>query len=75
MNFEHSAISENQNNICSICGERITTSNYYQNKEEIMCEECYLEARVDRGRKTHWQYIKSVKNDYLVPSKAKDNIL
>lgn len=75
MNFEQSEFPENQNIVCSICGLRIKASNYYKNKENIICEECYIESRIDRGRKTHWQYIKSVKNDYLVPGKAENNIL
>lgn len=33
MDIESSAILKSQNIICSICGERITTSNYYQKKK------------------------------------------
>ena len=28
-----------------------------------------MEMRTSRGRKTHWQYISSIKGDYLTPGK------
>jgi len=31
------------------------------------CEDCAMEVRKAGGRKTHWQYLKSIKTDYLRP--------
>ena len=30
-----------------------------------------MEIRMPRSRKTHWQYLKSIKSDYLVKSKIR----
>jgi hypothetical protein len=33
-----------------------------------LCEDCCLDLRMTRKRKTHWQYIGSIKGDYLTPA-------
>lgn len=75
MNLRKSTFSKSLHRKCSICGERVMASNCYKNKEKNICEDCYIETRINRSRKTHWHYIKSVKADYLVPSKTENNLL
>ena len=41
----------------------------YQHHGKALCEACYLEIHNTRTRKTHWQYLKSIKTDYLIPPK------
>jgi len=37
---------------------------------DLLCASCAMEQRSVRGRKTHWQYIKSIKTEYLRPGKS-----
>lgn len=54
---------------CGQCGKSIEDDEERNHNSILLCEDCYLDIRLTRRRKTHWQYIKSVKNDYLRPSK------
>jgi hypothetical protein len=54
---------------CSRCRGKINKEESYIHKSEILCEDCYMEIRMPRRRKTHWQYLRSIKTKYLIPPK------
>jgi hypothetical protein len=54
---------------CAKCGKKILSGSLYQFKGEKICEDCHMEVHSTRNRKPHWQYIKSVKTDYIVPGR------
>lgn len=58
---------------CDHCG-KIITENYYTLNRKKLCEDCCIAARTTYQRKSHWQYIRSVKEDYLQPAKKKTNL-
>lgn len=39
-------------------------------ESKILCEDCCIDLRTPKKRKTHWQYIKSIKAEYLVPGES-----
>jgi hypothetical protein len=47
----------------------IKAGEAHQHQSRIVCEECLLDTRAARKRKTHWQYLKSIKTDYLISAK------
>ena len=55
---------------CVRCQARISAGEAYIYRMERLCEECCIDARSPRVRKTHWQYIRSIKGEYLVPPSA-----
>lgn len=56
-------------NYCSICNSVIEIGEEYNHELQMMCEYCYMGFRTSRVRKTHWQYLKSTKTEYLIPGK------
>jgi recombinational DNA repair protein (RecF pathway) len=54
-----------KNLVCSNCHAPVDKGTDYLFKGKVLCEACCLRIRSPRMRKTHWQYIKSVKADYL----------
>ena len=54
---------------CSKCQTDIEAGQEVRHQSNLFCQDCYLEIRSTRKRKTHWQYLKSVKTDYLIPAK------
>lgn len=59
--------------ICRKCNNQVTENG--SDKLHGLCEDCYLETKITRKRKTHWQYIRSIKTEYLMPGKkALNNI-
>lgn len=56
-------------NICRRCGVKIAEQETRLVKEEILCEDCFMEEQIPYSRKTHWQYIGSIKTEYLLPEK------
>ena len=54
---------------CNKCHTEIKAGEEYQHHGKALCEACYLVIRNTRTRKTHWQYLKSIKADYLIPPK------
>ena len=52
---------------CSSCGANIPVEDGYTYESKFVCEDCYIDLRSPKTRKTHWQYIKSVKTEYLIP--------
>lgn len=54
---------------CSKCHTEIKAGEEYRHQFKVLCEDCYIDMRNTRTRKTHWQYLKSIKTDYLIPAK------
>lgn len=54
-------------NICDICRSEIAPGEDYLHASKTLCENCYLDVRTRRVRKTHWQYLRSIKSGYLIP--------
>jgi len=52
---------------CEKCGEIIQDNNIYKFRGKTLCENCYIDIRTPRVRKTHWQYLSSIKTEYLIP--------
>ncbi len=53
---------------CSNCQKEIKPGEEYPQCSKILCEDCYLDICFPRTRKTHWQYLRSIKTDYLLPA-------
>lgn len=51
---------------CQHCEEPIPASGGYRLEAGIFCEACALERGLKPRRKTHWQYLGSIKTGYLV---------
>jgi hypothetical protein len=43
----------------------------YDHDAKVLCEDCCVDTRSLRARKTHWQYLKSIKTDYLISAEKK----
>jgi hypothetical protein len=54
--------------ICSICRTEIKAGEAHIYNIKVLCEDCCLNIRMTRVRKTHWQYLKSIKTEYLIPN-------
>jgi len=50
---------------CEGCGAPRQRQAIYRHRNRMLCEDCCLDARLSPARKTHWQYIGSVKTDCL----------
>ena len=50
---------------CSKCKTKIQVGKEYSDHSKILCEDCYVDVRMPRVRKTHWQYLGSIKAEYL----------
>jgi hypothetical protein len=67
MNMNSDA-SENVNKnqmFCSNCQKTIIKENAYLYHKIVLCEDCCIDMHTPYARKTHWQYIGSIKVDYL----------
>ncbi len=53
---------------CNICGSQMESGETYHHRGKILCEDCCLDMRMPRARKTHWQYLRSIKREYLRPA-------
>ena len=54
---------------CTTCHKPLEPDNTYAYLSKALCEDCCMDARTPGVRKTHWQYIGSIKADYLIPEK------
>ena len=54
---------------CNKCHKKIKAGEEYRHHLMALCEACSLDIRMTRSRKTHWQYLGSIKTEYLVPGK------
>ena len=50
---------------CSKCKAKVQVGKEFNVDSKVLCEDCYVDVRMPRVRKTHWQYLKSIKTDYL----------
>ena len=71
MDYNRSVNSNKLETLCNNCGKSILSENVYFHNEKALCEDCCLCIRTPLSRKTHWQYLKSIKNEYLIPGKQK----
>ncbi len=69
MNSVKSGSTEKKQKHCSICGVIINAGEDYYHDSKVLCENCCIKIRNPRVRKTHWQYIWSIKNEYLIQGK------
>jgi hypothetical protein len=53
---------------CNNCTKNISKGQEYHFDLKVLCENCCISLRTPRTRKTHWQYIGSIKGEYLIPS-------
>lgn len=60
--------------ICAGCRKELKAGEGYTLGSETFCAACCMEARTTRARKTHWQYLRSIKNEYLRPSESNAGI-
>ena len=60
---------ENTSKHCNICHKKIPAEKAFDYDSKNLCEDCCMELRTPRVRKTHWQYLSSIKADYLIPGK------
>lgn len=54
--------------LCERCRRHIPADDVYLNNSKRLCEDCCMDLRITRKRKTHWQYVGSIKGDYLTPA-------
>lgn len=55
--------------VCSICHKEIKSGEEYHHNSKVMCEDCCIDVSTPCVRKTHWQYLGSIKTEYLIPGK------
>lgn len=53
---------------CNKCKTEIKAGEEYNHHLKVLCEDCCIDIRTSRVRKTHWQYLGSIKTEYLIPS-------
>lgn len=51
--------------ICDRCA-RVCRGEARDYRGMVCCEDCYLDVMMPRKRKTHWQYLSSIKSGYLI---------
>jgi len=69
MNTEQTKKLNKSEVFCSHCSKAIQPGDAYFHNENILCEDCSLDLRTPLAHKTHWQYLGSIRTDYLVPGK------
>jgi len=69
MNFSKSDSLKKTEKFCSICHTGIKEGGEYSHNSKVLCEDCCINVRTSRVRKTHWQYVGSIKAEYLIPRK------
>jgi hypothetical protein len=52
---------------CSFCRIKIKAKEEHNHNSKVLCENCCIDIRSPRVRKTHWQYLISIKTGYLIP--------
>ena len=61
--------SINTQKLCTRCCKNIKAGEEHNHYYKVLCEDCYLDVRMVVTRKTDWQYLGSIKTEYLIPSK------
>ena len=59
---------------CSGCHIEIKFGQEHRHQSKVLWENCYMDIRITPARKTHWQYIGSIKADYLVLAAVDANV-
>jgi hypothetical protein len=54
---------------CSKCNTEIKVGEEYNHRLKVLCEDCCINVRMSLVRKTHWQYLGSIKTEYLIQTK------
>ena len=70
MNRQAARSDAKVNPACQICGRRLHADEVYRHRARTLCEDCCLDVRTPHRRKTHWQYIGSIRGDYLIPARG-----
>ena len=65
MNCDPSGNLNKDQSFCSHCHKKIKKGQAYHCHIKVLCEDCYVDTYAPYARKTHWQYIGSIKADYL----------
>ena len=60
--------------LCDRCKKRLDAGEGYGVKGRTFCEICCMEIRSPRARRTHWQYLRSIKTQYLMESQKALNL-
>jgi len=55
---------------CNACHGEIKAGEGYSHHGRLFCEECCMDIRTPRARKTHWQYLGTIKTEYLRPGRT-----
>ena len=50
---------------CAACGREIPAGEAYRLGSRLLCEDCGLVEQTHPVRKTHWHYIRSIKDQYI----------
>jgi|GEM_PF-1153511 len=50
---------------CTLCKKRLNAGEVYRHLSRPYCEVCCIDLRMTRTRKTHHQYVRSIKTEYL----------
>ncbi len=58
---------------CDKCNKTVKEGEEYNRNTKVLCEDCCVELRMTRTRKTHWLYLRSIKTEYLQPANKKWN--
>lgn len=60
---------------CRNSGGNLAPVNEYILNGRVLCDDCCMEERIPYARKPVWQYIRSIKSEYLIPGpqNKKDN--
>jgi hypothetical protein len=66
MNSAYSDSSKKKQKYCSLCHTKIKAGEQYIHDSKVLCEICCMDIRTARVRKTHWQYLRSIKTEYLI---------
>jgi hypothetical protein len=51
---------------CDQCRTPIKPGEEYHHAGHTLCEACCMEKRLPRRRKTHWEYLRSIKSEYIL---------
>jgi hypothetical protein len=56
---------------CQSCNLKMQTDEAHEYHGKTMCEDCFIDIKMRPKRLPHWQYLRSIKSDYLQPGRPK----
>ena len=74
MNSDQSGKLKKPPMLCGNCRKKIGEGKEYHHDINVLCEDCCLDIRTPHARKTHWQYLGSIKAGYLISGKKEREI-